>query len=65
MEPGRSRPSRFRRSPSRAVRSGDWKLIVEGRNSFVFDVRRDLAERQDLTSARPEVARRLRALLDA
>ncbi len=49
---------------SRAVRSGDWKLIVEGRNSFVFDVRTDLSEREDLTSQQQGVARRLRLLLD-
>ena len=50
---------------SRAVRSGDWKLLVDGRNAFVFDVRSDLGERRDLASSRQDVARRLRALLDA
>src|SRR5690606_19725554 len=50
---------------SRAVRSGDWKLLVDGRNSFVFDVRADVAEREDLTNVSQEVAYRLRMLLDA
>src|SRR5690606_6671961 len=50
---------------SRAVRSGDWKLLVDGRNPFVFDVRADVAEREDLTNVSQEVAYRLRMLLDA
>jgi arylsulfatase A-like enzyme len=62
----------FWRSPNRAdraVRSGDWKLVVQGsqggRPSFVFNVRTDLGERNDLTNVRQDVARRLRGLLDA
>jgi arylsulfatase A-like enzyme len=62
----------FWRSPSRAdraVRSGDWKLVVQGsqggRPSFVFNVRTDLGERNDMTNVRQDVARRLRGLLDA
>jgi len=53
-------------SPSqRAVRSGDWKLVVDGRGSFVFDLRTDVAERHDLANIRQDVARQLRLLLDA
>ena len=62
----------FWRSPNRAdraVRSGDWKLVVQGsqggRPSFVFNVRTDLGERNDMTNVRQDVARRLRGLLDA
>ena len=56
----------FWRTPQqRAVRSGDWKLVIDGRNSFVFDVRSDVGERHDLTNVRQDVARRLRGLLDA
>jgi len=49
----------------RAVRSGDWKLVVDGGNEYVFDVRRDLSERNDLAKYRQDVAQRLRPLLDA
>jgi arylsulfatase A-like enzyme len=59
------------RTEARAVRSGDWKLIVQyagpGQLNFVFDVRQDVGERNDLANTRlgQEVARRLRPLLDA
>jgi len=58
----------FWRAPNRstrAVRSGDLKLIVEGGNSFVFNVREDVGENNDLTNQRQADARRLRLLLDA
>jgi arylsulfatase A-like enzyme len=47
----------------RAVRSGDWKLLVDANHQFVFNLRHDLGERQDLTRLRPDVAQRLRPLL--
>ncbi|MBM4186204.1 MAG: twin-arginine translocation pathway signal protein [Gemmatimonadetes bacterium] len=47
----------------RAVRSGDWKLLIDGPNTYLFDVRRDLGERADLASTRSDVAARLRPLL--
>ena len=54
-----------------AVRSGDWKLIVQydgyGELNFVFNLQRDIGERNDLAWS-PQgqaVARRLRPLLDA
>jgi len=49
----------------KAVRSGDWKLVLDGVHTFVFDVRADPGERHDLTRQRQDVARRLRPLLDA
>ena len=53
----------------RAVRSGDWKMVVMGSQggspTFVFDVRADVEERTDLANVRQDVARRLRGLLDA
>jgi arylsulfatase A-like enzyme len=48
-----------------AVRSGDWKLMLDGNNAFVFDVRADPGERTDLTRTRQDVAARLRALVAA
>jgi arylsulfatase A-like enzyme len=47
----------------KAVRHGDWKLVIDGNHTFVFDVRRDLAERDDLASHRQGIARTLRPLL--
>ncbi len=49
----------------RAVRSGDWKLVVDGHNTMLFDVRQDLGERVDLTNRRTDVVARLRPLLAA
>jgi arylsulfatase A-like enzyme len=46
-----------------AVRSGDFKLLVELNNMMVFDVRRDVSEREDLTRTRQDVAQRLWPLL--
>lgn len=48
-----------------AVRSGDWKLVLDGLSPFVFNVRTDPGERDNLTSHRQDVARRLRPLLEA
>ncbi|HWL40288.1 MAG TPA: sulfatase-like hydrolase/transferase [Gemmatimonadaceae bacterium] len=48
----------------RAVRSGPWKLLQDGRNFFLFDVAQDPGERYDLTSAHPELVRRLNTALD-
>jgi arylsulfatase A len=56
----------FWRSPQgsqRAVRSGDWKLVVDGLHVFLFDVRRDIGERNDLAKHRQDVAQRLHPLL--
>ena len=47
----------------KAVRGGDWKLVVDGNHLFVFDLRSDPGERHDLAARRQDVARRLRPLL--
>ena len=47
----------------RAVRRGDWKLVIDGNNTFVFDVRADPGERHDLAAKRQDVANELRAAL--
>jgi len=49
----------------RAVRSGDWKLVVDGGSVFLYDLRRDLGERNDLANQRQDIAQRLKPLLDA
>jgi len=49
----------------RAVRRGNWKLLVDGPNTFVFDLSKDVGERTDLAASRSDVARTLRPLLAA
>jgi len=49
----------------RAVRRGNWKLLVDGPNTFVFDLAKDVGERTDLASSRTDIARTLRPLLAA
>ena len=46
-----------------AVRRGDWKLIVDGPHTYVFDLRTDLGERNDLAKGRQDVAQELYPLL--
>jgi len=51
--------------PQSAVRSGDWKLMLDGGRAFLFDLRTDIGERQNLIGTRSDLARRLRAQLTA
>jgi arylsulfatase A-like enzyme len=49
-----------------AVRSGDFKLVQQGPQAFfLFNVREDMGERDDLTNRSQGLASRLYALLDA
>lgn len=48
----------------RAVRSGRWKLLQDGRNFYLFDVYADPGERHDLTATYPELVRKLNAALN-
>ena len=48
-----------------AVRQGSWKLLVDGAKSFVFDLSKDIGERNDLASQRQDIARKLRPLIAA
>jgi len=53
-------------SPDRrqkAVRRGDWKYVVDGSIEMLFDLRRDVGERTDLSYRRPAVVKELRDLL--
>jgi arylsulfatase A-like enzyme len=45
-----------------AVRSGDWKLLVDGR-PLLFNLRTDIGERENVIGARTDVAKRLERLL--
>jgi arylsulfatase A-like enzyme len=48
-----------------AVRQGSWKLLVDGAKRYVFDLSKDVGERNDLTNQRQDVAQRLRPLIAA
>jgi arylsulfatase A-like enzyme len=45
-----------------AVRRGDWKVVVDGAHTYVFNLRTDLSERHDLANRRQDVAQQLRLL---
>jgi arylsulfatase A-like enzyme len=49
----------------RAVRAGEWKLLVDGDDTLLFDLSRDIAERNDVAKERPDIAKRLRPLIAA
>lgn len=47
----------------RAVRSGDWKLLVDGDDLLLYNLRSDIGERNDLARQRPDLVAKLRPLL--
>jgi arylsulfatase A-like enzyme len=47
----------------RAVRQGDWKLLLDAGDTLLFNLREDVGERTDLAKERSDIARRLRPLL--
>jgi len=49
----------------RAVRRGEWKLIIDSNHTVVYNVRQDPGERHDLTNERQDIARQLQPLLIA
>lgn len=50
------RPSRLQK----AVRSGRWKLLIDGNQFLLFDLKTDLAERNDLAARHPELVGKLK-----
>jgi arylsulfatase A-like enzyme len=44
----------------KAVRSGRWKLLIDGRQFLLFDLKTDLAERNDVAAQHPEVVLKLK-----
>jgi arylsulfatase A len=42
-----------------AVRKGDWKLLVDGTHTMLFDLRTDLKERNNVAARQPTIAREL------
>jgi arylsulfatase A-like enzyme len=49
----------------RAVRKGSWKLLIDGDDLLLYDLRSDPGERHDLAAAQPGVVRQLRGLIAA
>jgi arylsulfatase A-like enzyme len=48
-----------------AVRSGEWKLLLDDERAMLFNLRTDVGERTNLIGPRSDIARRLRPLLAA
>lgn len=46
----------------RAVRMGDWKLLLDGDDLLLFNLRTDIGERNDLASQHPDMVAKLMAL---
>ena len=57
----------WRMTPASAIREGDWKLIefFEDGHVELYDIPRDIGEKNDLAAAKPEIARRLHEKLKA
>ena len=47
----------------RAVRQGDWKLMLDGANPMLFNLKDDLGERNDLANQRMDIVRKLFPLI--
>ena len=47
----------------KAVRFGRWKLLMDNRHFLLFDLKTDLAERNDLAAQHPELVLKLKRLL--
>ncbi|MGH9852697.1 MAG: sulfatase, partial [Blastocatellia bacterium] len=56
-----ARPNR----QQRAIRAGQWKLLVDGGQFLLFDLRADPGEKQDLAAQRPEMVVKLKTLVEA
>ena len=52
----------WRTGRQKAVRGGDWKLMVDGNALFLFNLRTDMGERVDLARGRNDLLRELREL---
>jgi arylsulfatase A-like enzyme len=48
----------------RAARSGDWKLVLDGSKQLLFDVSRDMGERDDLAAQHPDRVRLMKGMIE-
>lgn len=62
-----SYPPKYDRSPSLAVRSGDWKFLMDsnGENQELYNIVRDKQEKQNVINDFPEIAKDLKKKLTA
>jgi arylsulfatase A-like enzyme len=49
----------------RAVRSANWKLLIDDGQQLLFDVTTDPGERNDLAAKRPDLVQTLKARIEA
>ncbi len=49
--------------PNKAVRRGNWKLIIAGDHKFLFNLDRDIGETRNLAEQEAEVVRGLEQIL--
>jgi arylsulfatase A-like enzyme len=54
----------WRTQTQKAVRRGDWKLLVQGNTAYLFNLPVDVGERNDLARERVELIRTLWPLID-
>jgi arylsulfatase A-like enzyme len=56
----------FRNGYSKAIRKGNWKLYMNGKNNitFLFDLSNDIEEKHDLAGAKPEIVTELKEELE-
>ena len=54
------RPDRLQK----AVRSDQWKLLIDGRHFLLFDLKNDLAERNDLAAEHPDLVLKLKRRIE-
>ena len=47
----------------KAVRSGYWKYLFDGGQYFLFDLRRDAGEREDLAARHPDLVAKFKAMV--
>ena len=45
--------------PNKAVRFGNWKLIIVGEHKFLFDLKNDIGETKNLVKQYPEMVQKL------
>jgi arylsulfatase A-like enzyme len=49
----------------RSVRSGRWKMLLDGSSQLLFDITRDPGERNDLAAKHPDVVSKLKTQIEA
>ena len=49
--------------PNTAIRHGDWKLVKSGNSKWLYDLSKDIGEKDNLSDSRPEQLQELETLL--